>query len=419
LKEKIMERRIVITGLGTINPLANNVKEFWEKTKKAENGIGSITRFDASAYPSQVAGEIKNFNPDDYLEKKDSRRMDRFALYAVVAAIEAMQDAGIDDGTVNPVRMGCVLGNGIGGIETICDQVLRHEEKGIKGIHPLLIPKMISNIGPAQIAIRFNAQGPTYSVVTACSSAADAIGSSVHLLKNGTADVMISGGTEAPLVPVAIAGFCNLQALSTKYNDAPEKASRPFDKGRDGFIISEGAGIVILEELEHAKKRGAKIYAELAGFGISCDANHLTAPHPEGRGAIQAMQMALSSAGLTPKDIDYINAHGTSTPLNDPVETKAIKAVFGDEAKRIKISSTKSMVGHLLGGAGGVEAIICSLALKDQYYPPTRNLDEPDPECDLDYIPKVGMDGEMRALLSNSLGFGGHNGILCMKRFDE
>lgn len=413
-----MTRRVVITGLGTVNPLANNVKDFWERVKNCENGIGNITRFDATPYPSQVAGEIKDFDPTDYLERKEIRRMDRFTLYAVISAIEAMKDAGIKDGVVDPTGMGCVLGNGIGGIETICEQVLRHEEKGFKGIHPLLIPKMISNIAPAQIAIRFNAQGPSYTVVTACSSAADAMGSSLHLIQNSTADVMITGGTEAPLVPVAAAGFCAIQALSTKYNDTPEKASRPFDKNRDGFVMSEGAGVVVMEELEHAKRRGAKIYAEFAGFGISCDANHLTAPHPEGRGGIQAMQMALKTAGLKPEDIDYINAHGTSTPLNDPTETKAIKAVFGEEARRIKVSSTKSMVGHLLGGAGGVEAIICSLALKEQYYPPTRNLEEPDPECDLDYLPDKGMSGEMRALLSNSLGFGGHNGILCLKRYE-
>ena len=419
LKETIMARRVVITGLGTVNPLGNNVKDYWRRVQNCENGIGRITSFDPAPYPSQVAGEVKDFDPSQYLEKKEIRRMDLFCLYAVVAAMEAMKDAGISDGVVDPPRIGCVLGNGIGGIKTICDQVLRHAEIGMRGIHPLLIPKMISNIAPAQIAIRFNAQGPSYTVVTACSSAADAIGSSLHLIQNGTADVMITGGTEAPLVPVAAAGFCAIQALSTKYNDAPERASRPFDKNRDGFVMAEGAGIIIIEELEHAKRRGAPIYAELAGFGISCDANHLTAPHPEGRGGIQAMQMALKTAGLEPKDIDYINAHGTSTPLNDPTETKAIKAVFGEEVKRIKTSSTKSMVGHLLGGAGGVEAIVCALALKEQYYPGTRNLEEPDPECDLDYLPGKGMKGEMRALLSNSLGFGGHNGILCMKRYQH
>ena len=410
-------RRIVVTGLGTVNPLANNVKDYWERVKNGENGITRITRFDPSDYPSQVGGELKDFDPTSYLEKKEIRRMDRFTLYALVASIEAMEDAGIKNGTVDPTKIGVVLGNGIGGIETLTEQVIKHNERGIKGVHPYLIPKMIPNIAPGQVAIRHNAQGPTHTVVTACSSAADAIGTSFLLIKSGISDVMITGGTEAPLVPIALAGFCVIQALSTNFNDTPERASRPFDKNRDGFVMSEGAGLIVIEELEHARTRGAYIYAELAGYGVSCDADHLTAPHPEARGAIAAMKMAIGNAGLTPADIDYINAHGTSTPLNDPTETKAIKAVFGDEVRRIKISSTKSMVGHLLGGAGGVEAIICAKALQEQFYPPTINYAEPDPECDLDYIPGKGMDGEIKAVISNSLGFGGHNGVLCFKKY--
>jgi 3-oxoacyl-[acyl-carrier-protein] synthase II len=278
---------------------------------------------------------------------------------------------------------------------------------------------MISNIGPGQVAIKMNAQGPCMTIATACSSGTDAIGNAFYRIKDGLVDAVITGGTEAPFMPSSLGGFCVLQALSTKYNDAPEKASRPFDVNRDGFVMAEGAGIVIIEDLEHAKKRGARIYAEIAGYGVSCDANHLTAPHPEGRGAVSALKMALASAGLEPEDIDYINAHGTSTPINDPTETKAIKRVFGDHAGKLAVSSTKSMTGHLLGAAGGLEAVITALAIQESFIPPTRNLDEPDPECDLDYVPHEGRSRVIRAALSNSLGFGGHNGILCLKAFND
>lgn len=411
-----MERKVVITGLGTVNPLGNSVEEFWKNIQNVENGVEKIKRFDTTEYPVKIAAMVKNFDPKTRMDKKNVKRNDLFSQYSLYASIEAMEDAGFKEGDVDPARMGVILGNGVGGLGTLENNIHKTVEKGRMAVHPLLVPKMISNIAPAVIAVKYNAQGPCYSVVTACSSGPDAIGAAMRWIKLGVADVMITGGTEAPITHVGLAGFCVLQAISRR-NDEPDKASRPFDRDRDGFIIGEGAGIVILEELEHAKKRGAKIYAELAGYGISCDAYHLTAPHPDGRGGIAAMKMAVKTAGLNPEDIDYINAHGTSTPLNDPTETKAIKAVFGDHAKKLKVSSTKSMTGHLLGGAGGIEAVVTSLALLHQYFPATRNYTTPDPECDLDYVPNKGYSGQIRAALSNSLGFGGHNGILCLKRY--
>lgn len=415
-----MSHRVVITGLGTVNPLANNVKDFWQRAKNGENGIAGITRFDVSTYSSRIGGEVRNLVPEEYVDKKEARRMDKFALFALVAAIEAMHDAELKAGeNIDPDRLGVMLGNGIGGLETMEEQIVKHHGRNLdlKSIHPLFIPKMISNIGPGQIAIKMNAQGPSFTIATACSSGTDAIGSAYYRVKDGLVDAVITGGTEAPFTPTSLGGFCVLQALSTKYNDTPEKASRPFDKDRDGFVMAEGAGILIIEELEHALARGADIYCEIGGYGVSCDANHLVAPHPDGRGAIQALKMVLKSAELKPQDIDYINAHGTSTPINDPTETKAIKAVFGDHARKLKVSSTKGMTGHMLGAAGGVEAIACALAIRDQFFPPTRNLEEPDPECDLDYVPVKGIPGRIRATLSNSLGFGGHNGIICLKEY--
>ena len=414
-----MSRRVVITGLGTVNPLGNNVNDFWKNIQNVENGIGQVKKFDASPFKCTIGGMVKDLDHEKYITKKEARRMDSFTLFSLISALEAFDDSGLVKDQLNPEKIGVILGNGIGGIETLAPQVERLKEVGPRGIHPLFIPKMISNIGPGNIAIKLNAQGPCYTVVTACSSGTDAIGGAMKWIKEGVTDIMLAGGSEAPFHPVALGGFCALQALSTRYNDTPEIASRPFDKGRDGFVMSEGAGIIVLEELEHALKRGAKIYAELGGYGVSCDAIHLTAPHPEGRGAIAAIKMAIRSAGLQPEDIDYINAHGTSTPINDPIETKAINAVFGEHAKKLKVSSTKSMTGHLLGGAGGVEAVVCALAIRDQYIPATKNLDEPDPECNLDYVPNKGEKGTIRAALSNSLGFGGHNGMLCFKRLQK
>jgi 3-oxoacyl-[acyl-carrier-protein] synthase II len=414
-----MVKRVVITGLGTVNPLGNNVKDYWERVKACENGITRITRFDPSEHTSQVAGEVKDFNPGDFFEAKDARRMDRFTVYAVAAAIQAHEDAGLKDGDIDPDQIGIVLGNGIGGIDVLGDNFKRFFDRGVKAVHPLLAPMMITNIAPANVAIKLNLQGPCHAVVTACASGTDAIGEALSWVRRGRADIMLAGGTEAALTPLGLASFTAIQAVSTHYNDKPEKASRPFDAKRDGFVMSEGSGIIVLEELEHAKKRGAKIYAELLGYGATCDANHLTAPHPQGIGAIRAMRRALVDGGLTIDDIDYINAHGTSTPANDPVESKAIREVFGERADKIKVSSTKSMVGHLLGGAGGVEAIVTALALKEQFYPPTRNYENPDPECNLDFVPNKGVAAPMRAAMSNSLGFGGHNGILVFKRYEE
>jgi len=406
-----------VTGLGTVNPLGNSVKDFWQGIQEGRSGIGPITRFDTSDYVTKIAGEVKDFDPRNWMDRRDARKMDKFSQYAVAAALDAMKDAALSEDDVDRDRIGVILGNGIGGFETIEDSYSQLFEKGPSRVPPMTIPKLISNIGPGNVAIAINAQGPAYTISTACSSGTDAIGNSMRYIRDGLGDVAVTGGVEACITRLGVSGFNVIQALSTSYNDNPTIASRPFDKGRDGFIIAEGAGVLILEELEHAKKRGATIYAEVVGNGMTCDANHLTAPHPEGRGAISAMKQALADAGMKPEDIDYINAHGTSTPINDPTETKAIKAVFGDHAYRLKVSSTKSMHGHLVGAAGGVEAIVSILAIRDQWFPPTINLNEPDPECDLDYVPNKGVSGTINAVMSNSLGFGGHNGIIIFKKY--
>ena len=411
------QRRVVVTGLGTINPLGNHVKDSWARIKNAENGIGKVTRFDASQHTSQVVGEVRDFNPGEFFDAKEARRMDRFSVYAVASSIQALQDAGLKDGAFDPERCGVILGNGIGGIETLGDNFKKLFDRGPKAIHPLCSPMMIGNIAAGNIAIKLNLQGPCHTVVTACASGTDAIGDALRWIREGKVDLMLAGGTEAAITPLGLASFCVLQAVSTKFNDKPDKASRPFDTARDGFVMGEGAGLLVLEELEHARKRGARIYAEVAGYGATCDANHLTAPHPEGLGAVKAMRLAIQDAGLTPADIDYINAHGTSTPINDRVETKAIKDLFGEQARKLKVSSTKSMVGHLLGAAGGVEGIVTVLALHEQFYPATRNYETPDPDCDLDYVPNKGYNAPMRAAISNSFGFGGHNGVICFKRY--
>jgi len=412
-----MGRRVVVTGLGTVNPLGNNVQDSWKHVRAGENGIDRITRFDVTDFPSKIAGEVKDFAPEKVMESREARRMDRFTQYAMVAAIEARGQAGLAAGQVDPERLGVILGNGIGGAETFESSVRKLVDRGPKAVHPLFVPMMIMNEAAGNLAIRFKANGPCFCVVTACASSNDAMGDAWRMIREGRLDVAIAGGTEAPLMPISLAGFCQLQALSTKRNDEPARASRPFDRDRDGFVMAEGAGILVLEELEHARRRGAAVLAELAGYGSSCDANHLTAPHPEGRGAIQAIRAALDSAGLAPGDVDYVNAHGTSTPVNDPIETNAIKAVFGDHARRLKVSSTKSMHGHLLGGAGGIEAVITVMAIRDRFFPPTRNLENPDPACDLDYVANTGVPGRIRAAISNALGFGGHNAVVLFKEF--
>lgn len=412
-----MERRIVITGMGTVNPLGQDVESSWEKIKNGENGISPIDVFDASPYQSRIAGTIRDLKIDGYIEGKDARRMDRYSVLGLIAAIQAMKEAGLNPGDVDPVRLGVIVGTGVGGIHTLSTAHHTLFTRGGPRLHPLTVPTLICNIAAAHIAIHFNAQGPCYPIVTACASGTDSIGNAYWAIKNNVSDVMIAGGTEAPVNEITLAGFCALQALSHGYNDTPEAACRPFDKLRDGFILSEGSGIVVLEELEYAQNRGAKIIAEIAGFGQSCDAFHVTAPEPSGRGALVAINMALASGDLKPEDIDYVNAHGTSTPLNDPMETKAIKAAFGEHARKLKVSSTKSMTGHMIGGTGAFEAIVCALAIRDQFFPPTRNYSEPDPECDLDYVPGKGYTGKIRATISNSLGFGGHNGVIAIKEF--
>ncbi len=411
--------RIVVTGLGAITPLGLDVATTWESIKASKSGVAPITRFDASNLLTKIAAEVKGFDPKNYMDGKEARKMDLFSQFAVAAAREAMQDAGLIDSTFDPVRAGVILGVGIGGFETVESSHTVLLEKGPSRVPPLTIPKLIANIGPGNVSIMLKLEGPCFAITTACASGTDAIGNAVYWLEKGICDFVLTGGVESAITPFGVAGFNVIQALSTKYNDRPTEASRPFDMDRDGFVMGEGAGILVLETLEHAKKRGAKIYAEYGGYGATCDAHHLTAPHPEGLGAIAAMRMALSDAGIRPEEIDYINAHGTSTPMNDPIETAAIKATFGEHAYKLKVSSTKSMTGHCLGAAGGIEALICVLAIKDQFFPATINLQNPDPLCDLDYVPNKGVPGEIRAAMSNSFGFGGHNGIVVFKKYED
>lgn len=412
-------RRVVVTGLGTVNPLAHDVANTWEAIKAGKSGITRISTFDTEEYASKIAGEVKNFDPTVWMDRKEARKQGRFTQFAVAGAAQALEDAGLDRGGVDPERVGVILGNGIGGYEVTEEGVRQLAARGPKGVSPMTVPKMILNEGPANVAIKYGFHGPCYCVVTACASATDSIGTSLNAIRYGQIDVAVTGGMEAAVTPFGIAGFVQLTALSTKYNDNPTAASRPFDKDRDGFVMAEGSGILILEELTHALDRGAKIYGEVAGYGITCDAYHLTSPDAEGNGPARSMILALQDAGMEPSEIDYLNAHGTSTPTNDPLETMAIKKAFGDHAYKMPISSTKSMTAHMVGGAGGMEAIISLLALRDGFLPPTINLDNPDERCDLDYVPNVGRKADLRAVLSDNLGFGGHNGSLIFKKFEE
>ncbi len=416
----MMNRRVVVTGLGTVNALGHDVESTWAAVKASKSGIGPITHVDSSELSCKIAGEVKDFDPSKYLDSKEARKMDPFSVFASYAALQALEDAKIKVGeTVTHERIGTVLGNGIGGVQALEAAYQKiFAGGGPTRIPPMTVPKLISNEAPGNVAILVGAEGPCYSLLTACSAATDAISDSARWIKDGTCDVMITGGTEAAITLLGIGGFCVLKAVTSKFNDQPTKASRPFDKDRSGFVMGEGAGILILEELEHAKARGAKIYAELVGYGMTCDAYHLTSPHSEGKGAIAAMRNALKMAGLKPEDVDYINAHGTSTEINDPTETKAIKAVFGPHAYKLKVSSTKSMTGHCIGAAGGIEAIFSILALRDQWVPPTLNLDNPDLEagCDLDYVPHKGVAHKVNVAMSNTLGFGGHNGVVVFRK---
>jgi 3-oxoacyl-[acyl-carrier-protein] synthase II len=409
-----MQRRVVVTGLGIVSPLGTGVIKNWEAACAGHSGIRKITKFDASLFTSRIAGEVPDFKSEDWLDKQQIRRYDIFIHYALAAARMAMEDSLLKIDDANAQRVGCITGTGLGGLSMLEEfhQVLL--EKGPKRISPFFIPGIIANMVPGMIAIQFGVRGPNQSIETACTSSCHAIGEAFRYIREGRVDAMITGGSEAVITPLALGGFCAMRALSTR-NDQPEKASRPFDKNRDGFVMGEGAGILVLEEMQQAKARGAKIYAEVAGYGLSADAYHITAPDPEGKGAIACMKMAIEDAGLKPEEIDYINAHGTSTDLNDASETRGIKGVFGEHAYKLAISSTKSMTGHLLGGAGGVEAVFSVLTIKNSMIPPTINYETQDPQCDLDYVPNKARTAKVHTALSNSFGFGGTNGSLLFK----
>ena len=411
-------RRVVVTGLGAVTPIGNNVEEFWNGIKAGKCGIDKVTLFDATDFKTQIAGEVKNFEPTDFIEKKDARKMDRYTQLAMVAADEAVKDSGLNMEDEDPWKVGVITGSGIGGIHTLEEQHKSLLDRGPGRVSPFFIPMMIGNMGAAQIAIKYGARGVNENIVTACASGTNAIGDALSHIQHGANDVIIAGGAEAAVSPLAFAGFCNMKAMSTR-NDDPKTASRPFDAERDGFVLSEGAGFIVIEELEHAKKRGAHIYCELVGYGATDDAYHITSPIPGGVGGAKAMSLAIEDAGLKPEDVTYINAHGTSTKYNDEFETQAIKEALGDAAKNVAVSSTKSMTGHLLGAAGGVEAIVCALAIKDSYIPATINYNTPDPACDLDIVPNKGREQKVKVAMSNSLGFGGHNATIVMKKYED
>ena len=407
---------VAITGIGVISPIGIGREEFWQALKEGKSGIRRVTRFDASVFPTKIAGEV-DFDPAQYLDRREARKMDRFVQFAVVASRMAAEDAGIS-GKFDPDRSGVIFGTGIGGIATLVEQEEVFRERGPDRVSPFFIPMMIANMASGQVAIDLGLRGPINTVVTACASGANAIGDAFEIIRRGDADVMVAGGAEAPLVPLAFAGFCSMKAMSIQ-NDLGGKASMPFDRRRDGFVMGEGAGAVVLESLDHALSRGARVYALICGYGMSADAYHITAPSPNGEGAARAMSAAVRDAGLTPDDIDYINAHGTSTPANDVNETHAIKKVFGDGAYHIPVSSTKSMIGHLLGAAGAVETIATIMAVYEGVIPPTINYEEPDPECDLDYVAGGARIAPVRVALKNSFGFGGQNACLVLKRYEQ
>ena len=413
-----MKRRVVVTGLGALTPVGNDVPAMWEALVAGKSGTAPITKFDASTFPVRFAAELKGFDPSQYMDRKEIKRADPYTQYAVSASKQAMKDAGLEGGVngYDPDRIGVILGSGTGGLKSFEEQHDVYRERGPSKISPFFIPMFITDIAAGIVSMQFNAKGPNYATVSACATAAHAIGDAFRTIQYGDADVMICGGSEAAVTPMAIAGFANMKALSER-NESPETASRPFDKTRDGFVMGEGAGVVVLEELEHALKRGARIYAEVGGYGATGDAYHLTAPAPDGEGAQRAMKRALNDAGLTPADVQYINAHGTSTPANDLNETRAIKAVFGEHAAGINVSSTKSSTGHMLGAAGAVEFIISALAVQEGIIPPTINYETPDPECDLNYTPNSSVRRDVSAAISNSFGFGGHNVSLAVRKF--
>ena len=420
-------RKVVVTGMGVLCSIGNSVDEYCDSLKSGKSGIGPITAFDTTGFDVTIAGEVKDFDPTRWMDKKDARKMCRFTQLAVAATVDALKQANLlgepdAEGRrlvkSEPVKTGIVLGNGIGGFEVVTESFRKLFDAGPKRMLPLTVPMMIGNEGAGNISMLFGTKGPAFTQVTACASGTDALGQALDLIRAGRCDVVISGGTEACIVPFAVGGFQMLKALSSKRCGEPQKASRPFDADRDGFVLAEGSGILILESEEHAKKRGAAILAEFAGFGATADAYHITSPDPSGEGGGTAIKLALADAGMKPEKIQYYNAHGTSTEINDPTETKMIKYAFGDHARKLKISSTKSMTGHCIAGAGGIEAVACILAIREGFYPPTINLDNPDPECDLDYVPHKAQYGTITAAASGSLGFGGHNGVVVFKKYE-
>jgi len=414
-------RRVVVTGLGVVSPIGSTVEEFWKNLLEGKSGVKRLTCFDPTHFKSKIAAEVRNFDPSQYLSSKDMKRMDRFVQFAVVSSKMAIADSGLDLDREDRNRIGVLIGSGIGGLHTVEAEHRQYialgPEKGPDRISPFLIPMLIVNMAAGQVSITLGLKGPNSAVATACASSNHAIGDAFRIIQRGEADMAVTGGSEAAITLMGFGGFCALKALSTSYNDRPEKACRPFDKNRDGFVMGEGAGVVILEEAEHAVKRGARIYCELVGYGMSGDAYHMTAPDPEGDGGVRCMAASLKDAGLKPKEVDYINAHGTSTLYNDKIETLAIKKVFGDHAKRVAISSTKSVTGHLLGAAGGVELIATALCMKEGIIPPTINYETPDPDCDLDYVPNKPREAKVNVAMSNALGFGGHNATLVVRKF--
>ena len=410
-------RRVVVTGIGCLSALGPDTASFWDGLIKGRSGISRLTRFDPTDFPSKVGGEIRDFDPGKFMDPKEAKRNDRYTQYAVAASRMAIEDAQVDTTKLDAERFGVIIGSGIGGMETIENQARVLIERGPSRVSPFTIPSLIANIASGVVAIEFQAKSVNFGVVSACASGSHALGEAMRHIRDGHADIMLSGGSEACITRLSYAGFCNMKAMSTDFNDTPEKASRPFDKLRDGFVMGEGAGVLVIESLEHAQARGARIYCELAGYGATCDAYHITGQDQEGKGLALCLNRALSEAGVAKSEVSYINAHGTSTPINDRCETLAIKRVFGEQAPKIAISSTKSMTGHLLGAAGGVEAAVCALAIRHGIVPPTLNLENPDPDCDLDYVPNQARKMTVNVAISNNLGFGGHNASLVFKAF--
>lgn len=413
-----MSHRVVITGLGAITPVGHNVEETWTSLRNGVSGIDTIKQFDASEFPVRIAAEIKDYNPKEFLDRKEAKRQERFSQFACIAAGEALAMSGLEVTEDNCEHIGTFIGSGMGSLGLIESDVMRLNNHGPERVSPLLIPKIIVNMAAGNVAIKFGLKGPSHSIVSACASGSHAIGEAFRNIKHGVMDACVAGGTESTITPLGVAGFHALTALSTN-NDDPVRSSRPFDKNRDGFVMGEGAGVIVMESLEHAKQRGATILAEIAGYGATSDAYHMTSPAPGGEGGARAMKFAIKEAGLQAEDVDYVNAHGTSTPYNDKFETQAIKASLGSHASKVAVNSTKSMTGHLLGAAGGVEAVVCVKSILDSYLHPTINQETPDPDCDLDYVPNTGRQAEVNVALSNSLGFGGHNATLLFKKYTE